>query len=676
MVEFITQAPFLPRFNQNIEAAQNRRFRQAQMEREQTEADYRTRMRRQAEALDTATREAVGDYLSGTESAPATPTPSPTPNLAPPSERREAEPGLGGPSLGALPGASPLRTLPGPRSSQAPSPQPSIAPTTAASPTATTQAAPSFAAPRPTGLRRVMASRLARVPGGGQLALQMTAKDLEHQQNVMQKTFELAATNPQAAKAYAEANNMPIPAGLEGLISHTGIAQAVARGFKQIDDMYPGEQNARRRWEAKKVFLSGMDEQLAQSGGLTPVQAATGVPLNFSGMPEPVDKAQYAPYPITLQGPDGQTRIGVFDPNKPADQMITDTGMSGVGRYGPRSGAVSNRYQAVRTMGPSGEPVWGVLDKTTGQITATDQGVGVTTPQNRYVQVPIKNANGQDVWGMLDKSTGEISETDQPIGVRTPRVPTGPTLAQQANNTEKMTARLQLMSPQVLAGMLPNETLRQFIVRATQKQTETGRENPSYDPFIDRAYRAATQRLVGDDPGYDEFLGMLDLTADQIRARQGGGRVAPTPSPAEAPAVPIEGGRVDPSRLQRGRLYTLPDGTQARFDGVGFVPEPTSSPAPVPGPAPAQTPPQIYDDGQVRGTFTGQYEGGKPVYATPEGRRFVVEQTMAVAPRPTTQRGPDGRDYPVVSSQAEYDALNPGDTYYHAAKQQFLRKGQ
>jgi hypothetical protein len=92
---------------------------------------------------------------------------------------------------------------------------------------------------------------------------------------------------------------------------------------------------------------------------------------------------------------------------------------------------------------------------------------------------------------------------------------------------------------------------------------------------------------------------------------------------------------------------------------------------------------------------------GKPVNDTPEKLQAAAERIVnayiqgtgaaaAVSAKPapsraavlpavgagrTTQRGPDGRDYPTVSSQAEYDALPPGATYFHAGKGKFLKKG-
>ena len=72
----------------------------------------------------------------------------------------------------------------------------------------------------------------------------------------------------------------------------------------------------------------------------------------------------------------------------------------------------------------------------------------------------------------------------------------GVTQAQQANNAEIDQARTTLDR----MGLDKAE-----ILRRTQKATNTGRENPDYDPGLERIVRAATQRKVGSDPYYNLF---------------------------------------------------------------------------------------------------------------------------------------------------------------------------
>lgn len=67
-----------------------------------------------------------------------------------------------------------------------------------------------------------------------------------------------------------------------------------------------------------------------------------------------------------------------------------------------------------------------------------------------------------------------------------------PTLTQQARNSEIDSAREQI------AGLSPED-----IRSRTAKTTDTGRENPNYDPALARNVTLAARRKVGDDPTFD-----------------------------------------------------------------------------------------------------------------------------------------------------------------------------
>lgn len=69
----------------------------------------------------------------------------------------------------------------------------------------------------------------------------------------------------------------------------------------------------------------------------------------------------------------------------------------------------------------------------------------------------------------------------------------GLTLAQQRSNAEIDAAR------EAVAGMSPDE-----IRKRTAKTTDTGRENPDYDPGLARAAALANRRKVGDDADFDQ----------------------------------------------------------------------------------------------------------------------------------------------------------------------------
>ncbi len=84
--------------------------------------------------------------------------------------------------------------------------------------------------------------------------------------------------------------------------------------------------------------------------------------------------------------------------------------------------------------------------------------------------------------------------------------PATPTLAQRANNIEIDAARKRIAALKVE----PGETRRAAILRRSQKTSDTGRENPIYDPMLDRDFRLATQRMVGEDTRYAGFRSALD----------------------------------------------------------------------------------------------------------------------------------------------------------------------
>jgi len=170
----------------------------------------------------------------------------------------------------------------------------------------------------------------------------------------------------------------------------------------------------------------------------------------------------------------------------------------------------------------------------------------------------------------------------------------GVSAAQQAANIEIRAARERLRN---LASTLdPGAVPRDEIRDRSQKATNTGRQNTQYDPFIERDYRIATQRMVGDDPDFEAFLGMLDTgrpgqapeSAQTVEAapqpetpnwfeRNLAGRMrGPSPEALErmrAGATPVaQDGTLDVGSLEVNRLYMRPsDGRMYRWDGENFV---------------------------------------------------------------------------------------------------------
>lgn len=72
------------------------------------------------------------------------------------------------------------------------------------------------------------------------------------------------------------------------------------------------------------------------------------------------------------------------------------------------------------------------------------------------------------------------------------------TPTQESNNREIDEAR----------SILERKNLsKEEILRRTQKYTDTGRMNANYDPYIESIVKKATQRKVGEDPGFEEVYG-------------------------------------------------------------------------------------------------------------------------------------------------------------------------
>lgn len=146
-----------------------------------------------------------------------------------------------------------------------------------------------------------------------------------------------------------------------------------------------------------------------------------------------------------------------------------------------------------------------------------------------------------------------------------PRKPTPISLPQQANNIEIQRARSRILD--LAKNLQPGESLRDVILRTTQKANNSGRPNPNFDPFIDSDFHKAMNHLVGNDPEYDKFLSMLDARKPVPPAKPapkpqeswlhrmfmgGGSQAAPA-----APATPAPAPRPNTMR-QTARMATPP----------------------------------------------------------------------------------------------------------------------
>ena len=194
MVNYITESPFMRRYQQNREASQAAAFRDTKLKAAQSELDAAETQRRTAAGLDRAARSAVQDYYGGAD------------------QGGQAAP-MQGPSQSAIPTGQ----------AQASGMTPQAAGNSG------TPAAAGGQGRAPGGFRSTLARRYAEVPGGGAAAAEMTLAELDRQQKVMEQTFKLAVENPDTALAWAEQQGMPVPpacAGSDNTLAETSSAPA------------------------------------------------------------------------------------------------------------------------------------------------------------------------------------------------------------------------------------------------------------------------------------------------------------------------------------------------------------------------------------------------------------------------------------------------------------------
>lgn len=132
---------------------------------------------------------------------------------------------------------------------------------------------------------------------------------------------------------------------------------------------------------------------------------------------------------------------------------------------------------------------------TAGATATLDDGRSVLIPQSTLDR-GTKTLNGGFKF-FQDKSTGDIVKTNEKTGdasIASPGTGAGSrlTLPQESSNQQVEISR------QKIAGMSPEE-----IRRKTSKATDTGRENPDYDPTLAQHLRLANKRKYGADPWYD-----------------------------------------------------------------------------------------------------------------------------------------------------------------------------
>ena len=99
----------------------------------------------------------------------------------------------------------------------------------------------------------------------------------------------------------------------------------------------------------------------------------------------------------------------------------------------------------------------------------------------------------------FDPVSGEFSEIGRGPRFK-PAGAGGITLTQERDNLEIAAARRELAA----SGLS-----REEILKRSQKATDTGFDNPEFDPFINRLVRAATQRKTGPDPEFKQFFSRI-----------------------------------------------------------------------------------------------------------------------------------------------------------------------
>ena len=135
-----------------------------------------------------------------------------------------------------------------------------------------------------------------------------------------EKFFEIAATDPEMAEAWAAQNNVPVPAHMSQIIRNRKAMGAIIALMKALKDQYPGDHNADLRSQEFKRIMSAI---VTQGGGVD--QGAIPGELASPEAPDARRTQQFAPKPITLGGPVNST-IGFANPN---DMSVTDTGSAG-----------------------------------------------------------------------------------------------------------------------------------------------------------------------------------------------------------------------------------------------------------------------------------------------------------------------------------------------------------
>jgi hypothetical protein len=142
---------------------------------------------------------------------------------------------------------------------------------------------------------------------------------------------------------------------------------------------------------------------------------------------------------------------------------------------------------------------------TVSGVAFDNKGANVTMSDGRSVLIPqsqmdrgARSMNGKYDF-MSNRVTGDIYRTNETTGSIEPVARTEGTGNRPLSLAQDTTNRQIEISRQKIAGMSPDE-----IRRRTSKATDTGRENPDYDPSLAQHVRLANKRMYGTDSWYDQ----------------------------------------------------------------------------------------------------------------------------------------------------------------------------
>mgnify|MGYP001564061061 CR=1 FL=1 len=390
--------------------------------------------------------------------------------------------------------------------------QPSAASEAAQSQAVPAQASPLAAASTSRGFRTNVARHLAMAPGGGAAAAQHLQGAMESEEVKEEKFLEIATKNPDMAVQYATMNGLKVDENMMGLIRNRKAMSSISGLLDASKALYPGDHNAAVRAQYLQQQFGKLNEMAKSTQGVSQADVMGG--YVSPDMPTPAVKPQWAPYPTNVQGQDGKKVGAVFDPNT---STFSETDYSSVDRgVGRGTGAV---HQAIKIADENGNPIWGVLNKTTGQVTPTDQPVGVDAKSGQFVHVPVKSANGQDVWGVLNKTTGTIEETTTPVGY-TSRGAAGRTPAQ-----------IQVVDYLVEHGVAKDHN-------EAWQMAQTAKSNPQGQARVVASIYGSMKRDIMDRRSDKQKMEAARTFVDELTAAPAadGAQPSPIPSPTKSRA--------------------------------------------------------------------------------------------------------------------------------------------